>query len=388
MASDFNLSPSDAHPETMDFLSLAWCNFAVQALQPEPQHGSLVLVDSPMKQLGPGSPKTQPMMEKSARMDDADFRTLPPWKSNDVKSWIWMQQAMHPELNYNSCFRKKWMPLTWKQIIPLKSVSIKKWFKEIKVRRKEEQRLQRAEVHAAISVAGVAAALAAVAAENSKKESNEDRDTAIASAAALVAAQCAKVAEAMGAKKEQLGSVIGSAMSGTSATDILTLTAAAATSLKGAATLKVRSGCNNRLNGGAPILPIENNNDLDFDFEKGRSILAQGAELYVETPEGKYMPRSVSVILNSEAKVVLMMRKHNLLKSKKESIIVNLHAELYKGSEGEDAETCYLIVLTTRRGIFKLDMVDDFRRYKTWATTINHMLKISTSFAKYELQFY
>lgn len=121
------------------------------------------------------------------------------------------------------------MQVPWKQIIPLKSVSIKKWFKEIKMKKKEDQRLQRAEVHAAISIAGVAAALAAIAAENSKKESNQDRDAAVASAAALVAAQCAKVAEAMGAKKEQLSSVIGSAMSGTSASDILTLTAAAAT---------------------------------------------------------------------------------------------------------------------------------------------------------------
>lgn len=60
--------------------------------------------------------------------------------------------------------------------------------------------------------------------------------------------------------------------------------------LKGAATLKVRSGCskNRSLNGGAPILHIENNNDLDFDFEKGRLILSQGAELYVETPEGTF----------------------------------------------------------------------------------------------------
>ncbi|XP_027917773.1 VAN3-binding protein isoform X2 [Vigna unguiculata] len=384
MASDFNLSPSDAHPETMDFLSLAWCNFAVQAIQPEPQHGSVVLLDNnSMKPLEPGSPNANP---SSARMDGTDFGPLPGWKSNNVKSWIWMQQAMHPELNYNSCFRKKWVP--WKQIIPLKSVSIKKWFKEIKMKKKEDQRLQRAEVHAAISIAGVAAALAAIAAENSKKESNQDRDAAVASAAALVAAQCAKVAEAMGAKKEQLSSVIGSAMSGTSASDILTLTAAAATSLKGAATLKVRSGCKNRLNGGVPVMPLEDSNDLDFDFEKGRSILAQGAELYVETPEGKYMPRSVSIILSSEAKVVLMMRKHNLFKSKKEGIVMTLHAQLYKGSEAEDADTCYLIVLTTRGGVFKLDMADDYRRYKTWSTTINHMLKISASFAKYELQFY
>ncbi|CAK8564241.1 unnamed protein product [Lathyrus sativus] len=384
MTSEFNLSPSDAHPETMDFLSLAWCNFAVQALKPEPQHGSLVLLDNPMNQFEAISPMSQPT---SAGMDDADFMSIPPLKSNnDLKSWIWMQQAMHPELNYKSSLRKKWVP--WKQILPLKGMSIKKWFKEMKVKRKEEQRLQRAEVHAAMSIAGVAAALSAIASEKSKKESDEDREAAIASAAALVAVQCAKVAEAMGAKKEDLRSVLGSAMNGTSASDILTLTAAAATSLKGAATLKVRSGCNNRLNGGSPMLPIEEKYDLDFDFEKGRLILAQGAELYVESPEGKYMPRSVSIILNSEAKVVLMMRKHNLLKSKKESIIMNMHAELYKGSESEEDDTCYLIVLATRKGTFKIDMVDDIRRYKTWVTTINHMLKISTSFAKYELQFY
>lgn len=37
---------SQAHPETMDFLSHAWCNFAVQAFQPESQESSLVLQDS------------------------------------------------------------------------------------------------------------------------------------------------------------------------------------------------------------------------------------------------------------------------------------------------------------------------------------------------------
>lgn len=80
----------------------------------------------------------------------------------------------------------------------------------------------------AISIARVAASLAVVAAENSKKDSNEDRETTVASVAALVAAQCAKVTESMGAKKEQISSVIGSAMTGTTASGILTLTAVAA----------------------------------------------------------------------------------------------------------------------------------------------------------------
>lgn len=91
--------------------------------------------------------------------------------------------------------------------------------------------MQRAEVHAAVSVAGIAAALAAIAAESSKQDdaSTSAKDAAVASAAALVAAQCAQVAEAMGAKREQLSNIMSSAMTGTSASDILTLTAAAAT---------------------------------------------------------------------------------------------------------------------------------------------------------------
>lgn len=389
MDSNFNPTPSNAHPESMDFLSSAWCNFAVEALHPELEdRSSIMILDNSIKQFESNTKVPFLKMDKSVKMDDTDFKSLPPWKSNDVKSWIWMQQAMHPELNYHSYFQKKWMP--WK-ITPFKNIiSIKKWLKEIKQRRKEEGRLQRAEVHAAISVAGVAAALAAIAAENSKKDeySSTAKEAAVASAAALVAAQCAKVAEAMGAKREQLSSVIGSAMSGTNASDILTLTAAAATSLKGASTLKARSGCKNRLNGSAPILPIEDNNDLDFNFEKHRTILAKGTELSVETPDGNYTVRTVSVTLNNEAKVMLKIRKLNLLRSKKESIVLDLHAELYKDSETEDSNTCYLIVLTTSRGTFKLDMADDYQRYKTWATTINHMLMLSTSFTKYELQYY
>ena len=45
---------------------------------------------------------------------------------------------------------------------------IKKWVKEMKEKKKEQKILQKAEVHAAVSIAGLAAALAAVAEENPK----------------------------------------------------------------------------------------------------------------------------------------------------------------------------------------------------------------------------
>ncbi|KAH6825100.1 auxin canalization protein [Perilla frutescens var. hirtella] len=389
MDSDYNPTLSQAHPETMDFLSQAWCNFAVQAFQPETHDRSLVLQDSSIKIFDddvkpPPSVKTN----SSAKLDDGD-KFLPPWKANDVKSWIWMQQAMHPEVNYNSYFKRKWM--TWK-LAPFKQVSIKKWVKEIKQRRKEEQRLQKAEVHAAISVAGVAAALAAIAADTSQHGGKDgNKESAVASAAALVAAQCAKVAEAMGAKREQLSCVIGSAISGTGANEIVTLTASAATSIRGADTLKARSACKNRLNGSSPVLPLEDSNEVDFNFEKCRSVLAKGADLNTETADGRYSQRSLSVVLNNEGKVVLKMKKLNILNAfarQKESIVLDWHAELYKDSEGGDTETGYLIVLTTNKGMVKLDMMNDYERYRAWSMTINHMMRLSTTYNKYELQFY
>lgn len=47
---------SEAHPETMDFLSRAWCDFAVkEALQPEFQNQALVLHDYAISSFDDGS---------------------------------------------------------------------------------------------------------------------------------------------------------------------------------------------------------------------------------------------------------------------------------------------------------------------------------------------
>ncbi|KAL9224603.1 hypothetical protein vseg_000622 [Gypsophila vaccaria] len=385
---------SEAHPETMDFLSNAWCNFAVQALQPELLQDrscnslQTVLFDSDTKPL-------TVRVDKTARMDDDYSNSMPSWKSNDLKSWIWMQQAMHPELNYSGGFKKKMFQLK----LPFGKMSIRKWLKEMKEKRKEDKRVQRAEVHAALSIAGLAAALAAIAEETSSKgrfeheaTASPSREAAMASAAALVASQCAQMAESLGAKRDQLSTVISSAMTGTRTSDILTLTAAATTSLRGAATLKARGGCKKMLNG-TPILPIEVDHtklDEDLDFEKCRSILSKGAQLTIETPDGRCVKRIVSLYLTNEAKVIMMILKRNMLNiitSKKECLVLDQHAELYKDTDGDEYDTCYQIVLTTTKGAIKLDMADDYQRYKMWATTINQMLMLPP-ITKYELQFY
>ncbi|PKA50075.1 hypothetical protein AXF42_Ash021106 [Apostasia shenzhenica] len=84
-----------------------------------------------------------------------------------------------------------------RKLTPWNGISIQKWIKEMKQKRKEEGRLQKAEVHAAVSAIAVEAT-----------DSNALKQVAVASAAALVAAQCAQVAEAIGAKSDQINSAI------------------------------------------------------------------------------------------------------------------------------------------------------------------------------------
>lgn len=113
--------------------------------------------------------------------------------------------------------------------------TVGRWLKDRKEKKKEESRAQNAQLHAAVSVAGVAAAVAAIAAATAassglgKDEQLAKTDMAVASAATLVAAQCVEAAEALGAEREHLASIVSSAVNVRSPGDIMTLTAAAAT---------------------------------------------------------------------------------------------------------------------------------------------------------------
>ncbi|KAH9302174.1 hypothetical protein KI387_013757, partial [Taxus chinensis] len=114
---------------------------------------------------------------------------------------------------------------------PLRGKTVGRWLKEKKEKKKEENRVHNAQVHAAMSVAGVAAAVAAIAAACAAGGNDGQYKThmAMASAATLVAAQCAEVAEYMGADHQQMASVVNSAVNIRTPGDIMTLTAGAAT---------------------------------------------------------------------------------------------------------------------------------------------------------------
>ena len=120
---------------------------------------------------------------------------------------------------------------------PSGAKTVGRWLKDRKEKKKEETRAHNAQLHAAISVAAVASAIAAIAAATTaassstsgKNEQSTKTDMAVASAATLVASQCVEAAEAMGAERDNLASVVSSAVNVLSHDDILTLTAAAAT---------------------------------------------------------------------------------------------------------------------------------------------------------------
>lgn len=115
-----------------------------------------------------------------------------------------------------------------------------RWVKDQKERKKQEIRTHNAQLHAAVSVAGVAAAVAAVAASSvsspekykrNQQKKSSNISSAIASAAALVTSHCIEIARDMGADHEQILSMVNSAINVRTNGDIMTLTAGAATGI-------------------------------------------------------------------------------------------------------------------------------------------------------------
>lgn len=125
-----------------------------------------------------------------------------------------------------------------------KRAAIGRWFNSREcgsVKKKDKARLENAQKHALLSVAGLAAAVAAAAATDANPDGQSSKmNAALASATELLASHCVEVAESAGTDRDSVASVVRSAVDIRSASDLTTLTAAAATALRGVATLKAR----------------------------------------------------------------------------------------------------------------------------------------------------
>ncbi|VFQ65289.1 unnamed protein product [Cuscuta campestris] len=240
--------------------------------------------------------------------------------------------------------------------------TVGRWFKDRKEKKKEETRAHNAQLHAAVSVAGVAAAVAAVAAAaaastsaSCKDEHTAKTNMAVASAATLVAAQCVEAAESMGAEREHLAAVVSSAVNVRSAGDIMTLTAAAATALRGAATLRARAykedvwnvaavipvekgfggnGSSSSSSGelisstGHHLLPLRDDNFLGIC---GRELVSKGGELLKRTRKGELHWKIVSVYINRMGQVTLKTKSRHVagtITKKKKNVVVEVLRDL------------------------------------------------------------
>ncbi|KAJ8547337.1 hypothetical protein K7X08_010923 [Anisodus acutangulus] len=279
--------------------------------------------------------------------------------------------------------------------------TVGRWLKDRREKKKEEMRAHNAQLHAAVSVAGVAAAVAAIAAATAASSGNgkDKTDMAVASAATLVAAQCVEAAEAMGAEREHLASVVSSAVNVRSAGDIMTLTAAAATALRGAATLKARtlkevwniaavipvdkglgSGNGGGSNGSSSgeLIPEEN-----FLGICSRELLARGGELLKRTRQGELHWKIVSVYINRMGQVMLKMKSRHVagtITKKKKNVVLEVLKDIpaWPGRHllpGSD-NFRYFALETVLRGVVEFECRDQ-REYDLWTQGVSRLLSIA-----------
>ncbi|XP_042515919.1 VAN3-binding protein-like [Macadamia integrifolia] len=285
--------------------------------------------------------------------------------------------------------------------------TVGRWLKDRREKKKEETRAHNAQLHATVSVAGVAAAVAAIAAATAassgsgKDEQMAKTDMAVASAATLVAAQCVEAAEAMGAERDYLASVISSAVNVRSPGDIMTLTAAAATALRGAATMKAR--VLREVWNIAAVIPVErgmgmtgNNNSSNSNGSNSgelgpednflgicnQELLARGCELLKRTRKGDLHWKIVSVYINRMGQVMLKMKSRHVagtITKKKKNMVIEVIKDipawpgrhLLEGGE----ERCYFGLRTEMRGVVEFECRNQ-REYDVWTQGVSRLLSI------------
>ncbi|XP_027368037.1 VAN3-binding protein-like [Abrus precatorius] len=288
--------------------------------------------------------------------------------------------------------------------------TVGRWLKDRREKKKEENRTHNAQLHAAISVAAVAAAVAAITAATAassapnKDEKMAKTDMAVASAATLVAAQCVEAAEAMGAERDHLASVVSSAVNVRSHDDITTLTAAAATALRGAATLKARAM--KEVWNITAVTPLERgigigicggkgNNSNSSTSDSGeiingenflgacsQELLARGTELLKRTRKGDLHWKIVSVYIHRTGQVMLKMKSRHVagtITKKKKNVVLDVCTNLpawpgrHLFDDGEKRR--YFGLKTEARGIVEFESRNQ-REYDIWTQGVSRLLSI------------
>ncbi|XP_034710056.1 VAN3-binding protein-like [Vitis riparia] len=262
-----------------------------------------------------------------------------------------------------------------------RTVSIGKWFhhKEMGssgVKKKDRMRVENARVHATMSVAGLAAALASAAAAENSSGSGSKMSAALASATELLASHCIEIAESAGADHDRLASVVRSAVDIHSPGDLMTLTAAAATALRGEAALKVRLQKETRKN--ASISPYEAPFVADFHSEMEEQDPPCTGELQQHTQKGVLRWKRVTIYINKKSQVIVKLKSKHVggAFSKKNKCVVygvcNETAAWPFRKERENIEAYF--GLKTAQGFLEFKCKSKIHK-QTWVDGIQNLLR-------------
>ncbi|CAM0871254.1 unnamed protein product [Alopecurus aequalis] len=256
------------------------------------------------------------------------------------------------------------------------SSSVSKWFqyKETAGRgknsRKEKARADRAQVHAMVSVAQVSAAVAAVTATPCCDSQDPKIAAAMASATELLASYCAETAQLAGAGHERVSSAVRSAVDVAGPGDLVTLTAAAATALRGAAILKKRVQRETRSN--ASVLPYEKAPSWTPD------IWCKEGKLLKRTRNGDLHKKRVSIYINKRSQVILKVKSKHMggaLSKNNKSVVYGVYNEPPQWTEpGKGSpETC-CFGLSTAQGLVEFKCESSTSKHN-WVHGVQNLLQ-------------
>ncbi|KAF8096804.1 hypothetical protein N665_0301s0048 [Sinapis alba] len=206
-----------------------------------------------------------------------------------------------------------------------KGGTLSKWFHHHKehssssntthyLKKKDKVRVENAHVHSAVSIAALAAGLASVTSASNSKGPGSRMALALASATELLASHCVEMAERAGADRGRVASTVRSSVDIHSPGDLMTLTAAAATALRGEAALKARQPKEARKN--ASIAPFERSFSdshwpANIQFRLEEPNLPLEGELMQCTRHGMQRTKRVCVYINKKSQVMIKLKsKH------------------------------------------------------------------------------
>ncbi|XP_028124840.1 VAN3-binding protein isoform X2 [Camellia sinensis] len=319
----------------------------------------------------PKEPQLQPL-------PSADSPPTSPRGSDDTKELFLLHQALNPDFLTSQQLLKNGL---YRNIMRGRKVG--RWLKDQKERKKQELRTHNAQLHAAVSVAGVAAAVAALAASSvtspekptARHKAPSKTSTAMASAAALVASHCIEIAEEMGAEHDQILAVVGSAINARNNGDIMALTAGAATALRGAATLKARL----EKGYGATSISLTDEQVEEANVSIALNFVSKGGELLKRTRKGALHWKQVSININSNWQVVAKMKSKHMagtFTKKKKCIVSGVFCDIpaWTGREWEDSneQRAYFGIKTGDR-IIEFECRNKADK-QLWAEGIQYML--------------